>query len=86
MGVLGHYDDPYMTIAPRFEGAIVDVLADLADAKQLYKGLRATLWCVHDETALAEAEIEYKDHTSDSIYVRFPASDDPSQPVASAGA
>ena len=73
MGVLGHYDDPYMTIAPRFEGAIVDVLADLADAKQLYKGLRATLWCVHDETALAEAEIEYHDHTSDSIYVRFPA-------------
>jgi len=73
MGVLGHYDDPYMTIAPRFEGAIVDVLADLAEAKQLYKGLRATLWCVHDETALAEAEIEYHDHVSDSIYVRFPA-------------
>ena len=75
MGVLGHYDDPYMTIKPRFEGAIVDVLADLAEAKQLYKGLRATLWCVHDETALAEAEIEYHDHTSDSIYVRFPATD-----------
>jgi isoleucyl-tRNA synthetase len=75
MGVLGHYDDPYMTIKPRFEGAIVDVLADLAEAKQLYKGLRATLWCVHDETALAEAEIEYKDHVSDSIYVRFPAGD-----------
>ncbi|HEV8022449.1 MAG TPA: isoleucine--tRNA ligase [Candidatus Lustribacter sp.] len=69
----GHYDDPYMTIAPRFEGAIVDVLAELAEAKQLYKGLRATLWCVHDETALAEAEIEYKDHVSPSIYVRFPA-------------
>jgi isoleucyl-tRNA synthetase len=73
MGVLGHYDDPYMTIKPRFEGSIVDVLAELAEAKQLYKGLRATLWCVHDETALAEAEIEYKDHTSQSIYVRFPA-------------
>jgi isoleucyl-tRNA synthetase len=73
MGVLGHYDDPYMTIKPRFEGAIVDVLAELAEEKQLYKGLRATLWCVHDETALAEAEIEYKDHTSQSIYVRFPA-------------
>jgi isoleucyl-tRNA synthetase len=75
MGVFGHYDDPYMTIAPRFEGTIVDVLADLAEAKQLYKGLRATLWCVHDETALAEAEIEYKDHTSQSIYVKFPAND-----------
>jgi isoleucyl-tRNA synthetase len=75
MGVLGHYDDPYMTIAPAFEGTIVDVLADLAEKKQLYKGLRATLWCVHDETALAEAEIEYKDHTSQSIYVRFRAND-----------
>jgi isoleucyl-tRNA synthetase len=73
MGVLGHYDTPYMTVAPSFEGTIVDVLADLAEAKQLYKGLRSTLWCVHDETALAEAEIEYKDHVSQSIYVRFPA-------------
>ncbi|MGA2393999.1 MAG: isoleucine--tRNA ligase [Candidatus Lustribacter sp.] len=69
----GHYDDPYMTIAPRFEATIVDVLAELAEAKQLYKGLRATLWCIHDETALAEAEIEYKEHVSPSIYVRFPA-------------
>jgi isoleucyl-tRNA synthetase len=70
----GHYDDPYMTIAPRFEATIVDVLAELAQAQQLYKGLRATLWCIHDETALAEAEIEYKEHVSPSIYVRFPAS------------
>jgi isoleucyl-tRNA synthetase len=74
MGVLGHYDRPYMTVAPSFEGTIVDVLADLAEAKQLYKGLRSTLWCVYDETALAEAEIEYKEHTSQAIYVRFPAS------------
>jgi isoleucyl-tRNA synthetase len=75
MGVLGHYDQPYMTIAPAFEGTIVDVLADLAEAGQLYKGLRSTLWCIHDETALAEAEIEYKDHVSTSIDVRFPAGD-----------
>jgi isoleucyl-tRNA synthetase len=75
MGVFGRYDHPYMTIAPEFEGAIVDALADLAQADQLYKGLRSTLWCIHDETALAEAEIEYKDHTSDAIYVRFPATD-----------
>ena len=73
MGVLGHYATPYMTIAPSFEGTIVDVLAELAAAKQLYKGLRSTLWCVVDETALAEAEIEYKDHVSPAIYVRFPA-------------
>jgi isoleucyl-tRNA synthetase len=71
----GRFDDPYMTIAPTFEATIVETLADLAERDYLYKGLRATLWCIHDETALAEAEIEYKDHTSPSIYVRFPADD-----------
>jgi isoleucyl-tRNA synthetase len=69
----GHFDDPYMTIAPSFEATIVETLADLAERDYLYKGLRSTLWCVHDETALAEAEIEYKDHTSPSVFVRFPA-------------
>jgi isoleucyl-tRNA synthetase len=67
----GRFDDPYMTIAPQFEASIVETLADLAESEYLYKGLRSTLWCVYDETALAEAEIEYKEHTSPSIYVRF---------------
>ena len=75
MGTFGRFDDPYMTIAPSFEATIVETLADLAEADYLYKGLRSTLWCVVDETALAEAEIEYKDHTSPSIYVRFRAND-----------
>ena len=67
MGVgFGRYDDPYMTIAPQFEATIVETLADLAESDYLYKGLRSTLWCIYDETALAEAEIEYKDHTSPS--------------------
>jgi isoleucyl-tRNA synthetase len=73
MGLFGHYQRPYMTIAPEFEATIADTLGDLAESGQLYKGLRSTLWCVHDETALAEAEIEYKDRTSPSIYVRFRA-------------
>ena len=42
----------------------------------MYKGLRSTLWCINDETALAEAEIEYQEHDSPSIYVRFPATED----------
>jgi len=75
MGLFGHYDRPYMTIKPEFEATIVETLADLAESRQLYKGLRSTLWCVYDETALAEAEIEYKEHTSPSIYVRFTAGD-----------
>ncbi len=75
MGVLGHYDRPYRTVDPSFEATIIETLADLAESEQLYKGLRATLWCVYDETALAEAEIEYHDRTSPSIYVRFTAND-----------
>jgi isoleucyl-tRNA synthetase len=75
MGVLGDYEHPYRTIDKEFEATIVETLATLAEAKQLYKGLRSTLWCIRDETALAEAEIEYKDRVSPSIYVRFTASD-----------
>ncbi|HTJ28737.1 MAG TPA: isoleucine--tRNA ligase [Candidatus Limnocylindria bacterium] len=75
MGQFGRFDDPYMTLDPRFEATIVETLADLAEREYLYKGLRSTLWCVYDETALAEAEIEYKDHTSSSVYVRFRAND-----------
>jgi isoleucyl-tRNA synthetase len=75
MGTLGDFDHPYMTISKEFEATIVEALADLAAADQLYKGLRSTLWCVRDETALAEAEIEYKDRESPSIYVRFAATE-----------
>ena len=75
MGTFGDYAHPYRTIDPSFEAAIVETLATLAEKNQIYKGLRSTLWCVHDETALAEAEIEYEPKVSPSIYVRFPASD-----------
>ncbi len=74
MGNFGQWEHPYRTIDPSFEATIVNAIAELAEKKQLYKGLRATLWCVHDETALAEAEIEYEQKTSLSVYVRFEAS------------
>ncbi|MGA8532908.1 MAG: isoleucine--tRNA ligase [Candidatus Tumulicola sp.] len=73
MGNFGLWEHPYRTIDPSFEATIVSALADLAEKQQIYKGLRSTLWCVHDETALAEAEIEYEEKRSPSIYVRFPA-------------
>ena len=73
MGVFGHYDRPYRTIDPSYEETIVETLADLAERDQMYKNLRPTLWCLYDETALAEAEIEYKDRISAQIYVHFPA-------------
>ena len=64
MGNFGLCEQPYRTIDPSFEATIVNALADLAEKQQIYKGLRSTLWCVHDETALAEAEIEYEHETS----------------------
>ncbi len=73
MGNFGLFDRPYRTIDPSFEATIVNALADLAERQQIYKGLRSTLWCIHDETALAEAEIEYEQRISPSIYVRFTA-------------
>ncbi len=73
MGILGDFAHPYRTIDPDFEATIVETLAELAEAQQLYKGLRSTLWCIFDETALAEAEIEYKNKVSPSVYVRFTA-------------
>jgi len=73
MGNFGLFDRPYRTIDPSFEATIVNTIADLAERQQIYKGLRSTLWCVHDETALAEAEIEYETKRSPSIYVRFTA-------------
>ncbi len=72
MGTFAAYDRAYRTIDPSYEAVIVETLADLAERGQIYKGLRATLWCWHDETALAEAEIEYENTTSPSIFVRFP--------------
>ena len=73
MGNFGLWERPYRTIDPSFEATIAGALADLAEKAQIYKGLRSTLWCVRDETALAEAEIEYESTTSPSIYVRFRA-------------
>jgi isoleucyl-tRNA synthetase len=73
MGNVGLWERPYRTIDPSFEATIVRALATLAESDQIYKGLRSTLWCVHDETALAEAEIEYEPKVSPSIDVRFSA-------------
>ncbi|MGH7755612.1 MAG: isoleucine--tRNA ligase, partial [Vulcanimicrobiaceae bacterium] len=75
LGALGRYDHPYRTIDKEYEAVIVETLGKIAGAGQLYKGLRSTLWCVRDETALAEAEIEYHDHESEAAYVRFGANE-----------
>jgi isoleucyl-tRNA synthetase len=73
LGVLGDWEHPYRTMDRTFEAAIVRELGKFIGNGSLYKGLRPIHWCTSCQTALAEAEVEYGDHTSPSIYVKFPA-------------
>jgi isoleucyl-tRNA synthetase len=77
LGVRGDWENPYLTMAHDFEARIVEVFAELALKGYIYRGLKPILWCPYDETALAEAEVEYAEKTSPSIYVRFPVAEDP---------
>ena len=72
LGVLGDWQHPYLTLDASYEATIARALATFARGGWLYRGKKPVLWCPHDKTALAEAEIEYEDHASPSIYVRFP--------------
>lgn len=72
LGVRGDWDRPYLTMQPAYEAAVLDVFATLVDANLIYRGLKPVYWCTTCETALAEAEIEYREHESPSIYVAFP--------------
>jgi isoleucyl-tRNA synthetase len=75
LGVLGDWAHPYLTLDPSYEGAIASALATFARRGWLYRGKKPVIWCPRDRTALAEAEIEYEDHVSPSVYVRFPLVD-----------
>ncbi len=75
LGVLGDWEHPYKTLTPEFESRQIGVFADMYKKGYIYKGLKPVHWCIDCETALAEAEIEYKDITSPSIYVKFPVVD-----------
>jgi isoleucyl-tRNA synthetase len=71
LGVFGQWDNPYLTMSAQFESVIAGTFVDFLDKGYVYKGLKSVNWCIHDRTALAEAEIEYENHTSPSIWVRF---------------
>ncbi|HLO04976.1 MAG TPA: isoleucine--tRNA ligase, partial [Symbiobacteriaceae bacterium] len=75
LGVRGDFTHPYLTLQPEFEAKEVGVFAKMALGGHIYRGLKPVYWCPHDETALAEAEIEYAEKTSFSIYVAFPVKD-----------
>jgi isoleucyl-tRNA synthetase len=72
LGVLGEWDQPYRTMTPMYEAAIIREFGKFVERGGVYKGLKPVLWCTQDQTALAEAEVEYDNHTSPSIYVKFP--------------
>jgi len=72
LGVWGDWEHPYITLDPKFEGTQIRVFGKMAEKGFLYKGFKPVYWCANCETALAEAEVEYADHTSDSIFVKFP--------------
>jgi isoleucyl-tRNA synthetase len=71
LGVLGQWEDPYLTMSPQYEAAIADAFVTFLEKGYVYRGLKPVYWCIVDTTALAEAEVEYEDHTSPSIWVKF---------------
>ncbi|MBC8536821.1 isoleucine--tRNA ligase [Clostridiales bacterium BX7] len=76
LGVTGDWEHPYLTLTPDFEARQIEVFGEMAKKGYIYKGLRPVYWCPHDETALAEAEIEYSEDPCTSIYVKFKVKDD----------
>jgi len=71
LGVLGQWDDPYLTMTASYEAVIAAAFLEFLDKGYVYKGLKPVHWCIHCRTALAEAEVEYENHTSPSIWVKF---------------
>jgi len=72
LGVLGTWDNPYLTMDYRYQAAIARTFGRFVEKGLVYKGKKPVHWCIHCRTALAEAEVEYEPHTSPSIYVEFP--------------
>jgi len=72
LGIFGEWDAPYLTMSHRYEAETARLFGKFVEQGSVYKGLKPVHWCITCETALAEAEVEYADHTSPSIYVKFP--------------
>jgi isoleucyl-tRNA synthetase len=77
IGIFGRWNDPYLTMSFGYEASIVETFYDFFENDFVYKGLKPVYWCIHDRTALAEAEVEYEQHTSPSVYVRYALTSDP---------
>ena len=77
LGVLGQWEDPYLTMSAHYQAVIAGAFVDFLEKGYVYKGLKPVHWCIKDRTALAEAEVEYANETSPSIWVRFRLTSDP---------
>jgi isoleucyl-tRNA synthetase len=78
LGVFGRWEDPYVTMSPAYQAVIAGAFVDFFDKGYVYKGLKPVNWCISCRTALAEAEVEYENHSSPSIFVRFALTSEPS--------
>jgi isoleucyl-tRNA synthetase len=79
LGILGEWQNPYLTMSAEYESSTARLFGKFLERGYVYKGLRPVYWCIHDQTALAEAEVEYREHTSPSVYVKFPLKTDPAE-------
>src|SRR5690606_13334278 len=82
LGVFGDWEHPYLTMNTAYEASILREFGKFVEKGRVYKGLKPVLWCPIDRTALAEAEVEYEDRISPSVYVAFPLTDSPDIPGA----
>ena len=71
LGCFGRWDKPYKTMARDYEARTLEAFYGFLEKGFVYRGLKPVYWCIHDRTALAEAEVEYEMHTSPSVYVRY---------------
>jgi isoleucyl-tRNA synthetase len=77
LGILGEWENPYLTMSNHYEAETARMFGRFVERGWVYKGARPVYWCLKDQTALAEAEVEYHQHTSPSVYVKFPLASDP---------
>ena len=77
IGCFGRWDRPYSTMTPEYESVVLRTFYSFLEHGFVYKGLRSVYWCIYDKTALAEAEVEYENHTSTTVWVKYAMVDDP---------
>jgi isoleucyl-tRNA synthetase len=81
LGIFGEWDKPYLTMDKSYEKGIYEIFADAVEKGMVYRENKPVMWCTVDHTALAEAEVEYKDDTSTSVYVKFQFKEDPKSSI-----